>query len=198
MSPTDSWILSLPSWTEPLDLATCIDHVGPLHVDVGCGKGRFLVARAQRLPHVCFLGLEYKLRRLRQADRALRQAGLTNVRLLRAEAVYAMRYLLPDRCVETYYVFFPDPWPKRRHHKRRLFTPSTLTHLYRTLCSGGVVHITTDHAAYAEAIEAVFAADGRFEPHSVFEPSDEERTDYEQTFLAEGRLIRRLAYRARP
>ncbi len=195
MPPDGSVILNPASWTAPLDVAACFSLPPPAHVDVGCGRGQFLLARARRLPGVPFLGIEYKARRLRQVDRAVRQAGLHNVRLLQAEAAYAVAYLLPDRCVAAYYVLFPDPWPKRRHHKRRLFSAAFLDALHRTLIEGGVVHIATDHAAYGTSIQEVFARDARFGLDRPFEPEEDERTEYERTFLAEGRSILRLAYR---
>src|SRR5205814_6255495 len=92
----------------------------PLHVDLGCGDGSFLCALAQRLPDKNFLGIERLLSRIRSTAR--KAASLDNVRLLQIESSYAVRYLLPAESVETFYLLFPDPWPKRRHHRRRIFS----------------------------------------------------------------------------
>ena len=98
-----------------LDVEKIFGRKAPLHVDLGCGDGSFLCAIAQRMPGKNFLGIERLLNRVRTSAR--KAAALDNVRLLRIESSYAVRYLLPAESVETFYLLFPDPWPKRRHHR---------------------------------------------------------------------------------
>ena len=113
--------MQLDSLTDHLDLQKIFERNAPLHVDLGCGDGLFLCGLAQRMPDKNFLGIERLLNRVRTSARKV--ARLDNVRLLRMESSYAVRYLLPAESVERFYLLFPDPWPKRRHHRRRIVTP---------------------------------------------------------------------------
>lgn len=193
--PRSSFRIIPENWLEPLPLSQFFsDPDRPIEVDVGCGKGRFLLARAQRFPETNFLGIERLLGRLRKVDRKLLRAGLTNVRLLRMEAYYATTYLLPSDAISAYYIFFPDPWPKARHHDHRLFNPAYLDALARTLRPGGLVHVATDHFPYFEEIHAILRADPRFEEVTPFEPTEAERTDFELLFLGQ-KPIGRCSFR---
>lgn len=190
----DAFIIRPADPTVPLTIDTLFDGQRPLEVDVGCGKGRFLTARAAAHPEANFLGIDRLLLRLRKISKRLLRHGLSNVRLLRLEAAYAVRYLLPPRSVSVFYVFFPDPWPKRRHHRRRLFCPQFLDDLHRTLQPNGRVHVATDHLEYFAAIEACFAADARFDPTEPFQPTADQQTDFEIGFLAAGARIGRASF----
>lgn len=194
-APPSSFRIIPENWLEPLPLSRFFsDPDRPIEVDVGCGKGRFLLARAQRFPETNFLGIERLLGRLRKVDRKLLRAGLTNVRLLRMEAYYATTYLLPADAISAYYIFFPDPWPKARHHDHRLFNPAYLDALARSLRPGGLVHVATDHLPYFEEIHAILRADPRFEEVAPFEPTEAERTDFELLFLGQ-KPIGRCSFR---
>src|SRR5262245_53379959 len=139
------------SLTNRLDLEKIFDCKAPLHVDLGCGDGSFLCALAQRLPDKNFLGIERLSGRVRSSAR--KAAGLNNVRLLQMESFYAVRYLLPAESVETFYLLFPDPWPKRRHHRRRIVTPDFLNSVYAALAQTGVIYIATDYLDYFRKIK---------------------------------------------
>src|SRR5207247_5248328 len=103
-------------------------------------------ALAQRMPDKNFLGIERLLNRVRISAR--KAATLDNVRLLRVESSYAVRYLLPTESVERFYLLFPDPWPKRRHHRRRIVTPDFLSSIHVALQKNGSIHIATDDVGY--------------------------------------------------
>jgi tRNA (guanine-N7-)-methyltransferase len=180
-------------WLGPLPVASWFAKPDqPLHVDVGCGKGRFLLARAARFPAVNFLGIDRMLRRVRKVDNRARRLDLGNIRLLRVEAYYAVAYLLPPAAVAAYYIFFPDPWPKARHEAHRLFNARFLEALHRTLQPGGVVHVATDHWPYFEQLQGVFAADARFAAVAPFVPEADEQTDFERYYI-ESKPIGRLS-----
>jgi tRNA (guanine-N7-)-methyltransferase len=141
------------SLTNRLDLEKIFRRKAPLHVDLGCGDGSFLCALAQRLPDKNFLGIERLSGRVRGSARKV--ASLDNVRLLQMESFYAVRYLLPAESVETFYLLFPDPWPKRRHHRRRLVKPDFLNSVHAALEQNGVIYIATDHLDYFRKIKVV-------------------------------------------
>ncbi len=166
----------------------------PLEVELGCGKGRFLAMRARAAPAHNFLGVDRQLRRLRKVSRKARHEALPNLKLLRLENAYLVEHLLPLGAVSVFYIFFPDPWPKRRHRRRRLFQPAFLRALHQALIPRGAIHIRTDHLEYAEEIKALFAGDPGFMPTAPLSPGPEEYTEFEALFLALGKPIARLAY----
>jgi tRNA (guanine-N7-)-methyltransferase len=141
------------SLTNRLDLETIFGRKPPLHVDLGCGDGSFLCALAQRLPDKNFLGIERLSGRVRSCAR--KAASLNNVRLLQIESFYAVRYLLPAESVETFYLLFPDPWPKRRHHRRRIVTPDFLNSAHAALEQNGIIYIATDYLDYFRKIKKI-------------------------------------------
>ena len=141
------------SLTNRLDLEKIFRRKALLHVDLGCGDGSFLCALAQRLPDKNFLGIERLLSRIRSSAR--KAASLDNVRILQMESFYAVRYLLPAESVETFYLLFPDPWPKRRHHRRRIVTPDFLNSVHAALEQNGVIYIATDHLDYFRKIKKI-------------------------------------------
>lgn len=177
-------------WLHPLSLDQYFGRQAPLEVDVGCGKGRFLLARAAAYPDVNFLGLERMLERIRRVDRRAVRRKLENIRLLRMEAYYAVTHLMPVSAVRTYYIFFPDPWPKKKHHDHRLFNDRFLDALHRTLQPGGVVHTATDHLPYHDVIRETLSRDARFAPVEPFIPSEAERTDFEKWYIERGPIGR--------
>ena len=191
----DTRIIAPASWTERLDLDAEFGTSGPLEVDLGCGKGRFLLARAQAHPEARLLGVERLLKRLRKVDRKARRLGLHNVRLLRIESSYAIQYMLPPLSVTAFYLFFPDPWPKRRHHRRRVCTADFLAAVHAALVPQGVFHVATDDAGYFGAIEELLCADARFAPIPAYERPPEERTDFELIFLGQGLPIQQCSVR---
>jgi tRNA (guanine-N7-)-methyltransferase len=146
-------MIAIHSLTHRLDVEKIFGRKAPLHVDLGCGDGSFLCAMAQRMPGKNFLGIERLLNRVRTSAR--KAAALDNVRLLRIESSYAVHYLLPAESVETFYLLFPDPWPKRRHHARRIVTPDFLTSLHAALQQNGSFYVATDDVDYFGKIQEI-------------------------------------------
>ena len=105
------------------------------------------------MPDKNFLGIERLLNRVRTSARKAADTG--NVRLLRVESLYAVRYLLPAESVERFYLLFPDPWPKRRHHRRRIVTPDFLSSIHAALQKDGSIYIATDDVDYFGIIKEV-------------------------------------------
>lgn len=187
----------IPSdWMGPLDLDAVFGHKpGALEVDLGCGKGRFLLAHAEQNPDISFLGIDRLLLRLLRVERQARREKHCNIRLLYVDACYAVGHLLPACSVAVYYIFFPDPWPKRRHYRRRLFDEDFLNALNKTLVPAGYIHVVTDHADYFKIIRGTITGDSRFETVPFFEPCEEERTGFELLFRHQQIPIHRCSFR---
>jgi tRNA (guanine-N(7)-)-methyltransferase len=171
------------NWIDPYDFKGNFPHPEqPLEVDIGSGKGRFLVARSGKFPQINFMGIERQQGRINSSGRRCERAERENVRVFRMEGYYAIRYLMPAEYVANYYFFFPDPWPKARHHDYRLFNPEFMDALYRTLVNEGCLHVATDHLPYYEEIYELLASDKRFAEVETFQPDESERTDFELMF----------------
>jgi tRNA (guanine-N7-)-methyltransferase len=181
------------SVTDTLDFSEIFPRPVPVEVDLGCGDGTFLAAIAEKNPGHNFLGIERLLGRVRRACRKIARLQLKNARVLRLDAGYAVTNLLPATSVTAFHLLFPDPWPKRRHHRRRTFTPEFLAAIERALVPSGLLHISTDHPDYFHQIQRVIAAT------DIFTISGEENvfpsTTFEQRFVARGLSIQRLLLR---
>ncbi|MDO9540886.1 MAG: tRNA (guanosine(46)-N7)-methyltransferase TrmB [Kiritimatiellia bacterium] len=165
-----------------------------LEIDLGCGKGRFLLARAQANKENCFLGIDRREARILKLERAALRLKLKNIRLLCSEIYFAIENFVPDKSVSVYYLFFHDPWPKRRHHRRRLFDANFLNALQRTLRAEGKIHIATDHQDYFSIIRNILTADRRFAESDPFLPAEDERTNFELIFLGQNKPIGRCSF----
>lgn len=199
MTKPDRFVL-LPRLTvaQCAGITPIVPTPGPIEVDVGCGKGRFLLARAARNPTVPFLGIERQAGRIHRVASRAEKAGLRNVRLLHLDASYVIEHLLPPASVSCYYVFFPDPWPKRRHHVHRLFDDEFLACAWRTLTPGGCIHAATDDEAYFAQMARSLARSVQFVETAPFVPTEEEQTDFELLFAAQGKSARRCSVRRVP
>jgi tRNA (guanine-N7-)-methyltransferase len=140
---------------KPLDLPALFGDDHPVELEIGMGKGTFLIEQAKARPQVNFLGIEYARWFWRYASDRLRRAGCGNVHTVRAEASFFLREFIGDGALAAVHIYFPDPWPKSRHHKRRLIQPPFALELARVLIPGGRVRIVTDHREYFEQIQQV-------------------------------------------
>ena len=189
-------LLELKSIIERLDPARLFPVAQPLEVELGSGDGSFLVNYARAHPERNFIGVERLLGRLRKVDRKARRAGLANLRGLRIESAYFLEYLLPRQSVAALHIYFPDPWPKRKHRKNRLINPRFTEIAALALAPGGIVYLRTDDRDYFDQMVSVFAASTAFS--SVDTPAELSGvvTDFERTFHARGVASLRAAYRA--
>ena len=181
----------------PLAFASIFGREAPLEIEIGIGKGRFILQEAERRPDTDFFGLEWSLKHLRLAKERAARRGLTNVRFHRADARHVIADLVPAGSAERVHVYCPDPWPKKRHHKRRLFDEATTRHLERVLRPGGYLHVSTDVGDYFEAIVAMVTAVTHLRPADdpLFPAAADGKTNYETKYLLAGRAIHRAVFR---
>lgn len=187
-------IYKLRSIVERLNLTRLFSQAQPLEVELGSGDGTFLVEYARRHPDRNFLGVERLLGRLRKIDRKGRRAALENLRVIRLEAAYVVEYLLPPRSVSVLHIYFPDPWPKRKHKPKRLINERFTGIAAQVLAPGGMVHLRTDDRDYFEQMTAVFSANAMFCAVETPEELRELLTDFERDFMVRGVKTLRAAY----
>ncbi len=189
---------------EGLDWPAIFGRDGPVEVEIGIGKGRFLLAAAAARPDVLHFGVEWANEYLRIAEERAAKRGLENVRFVRVDAKDLVLRSFPPASVRALYVFYPDPWPKKRHHKRRFFQPTVLDAVARLLEPGAVLHVATDHEEYWSVIEPLLDGHPAFGRLSEFggegfpgDPS-QPHTNFEAKYLVEGRGRNRGSWRRRP
>ncbi len=164
----------------------------PVEVEIGSGTGAFLIAAAVTHPEHSFLGIEYSFSRATRLAGEIERRGLRNVRVLHADATFVVARVLPADSVSAYHIAFPDPWWKRRHHRRRLFTPAFVAALERTLEPGGVVHVITDVADYFTLITRLLGTRLQRVPEIPTRPAI---TRFERKALARGDALHAAAFR---
>jgi tRNA (guanine-N7-)-methyltransferase len=171
-----------------LDLAALFARRAPLEVELGAGRGDFLIKRAAACPERDFLAVELAASVARMlAARAGRRA-LLNLRVLRADARTVVNLLLPDASVSIYHLYFPDPWPKARHGKHRMVSPPMVASLARTLEPGGLIHVASDVEGWAAAMFAMMR-DGRFTELDESEVAGARFSGFGRKYLAAGRPV---------
>jgi len=193
-----SLLWPLRSVVEPLDLRAMFPADQPLEVELGCGDGSFLIQYSMLHPDRNFLGVERLLGRLRKLDRKGLRARLTNLRGLRIEAAYCVQYLLPAHNVQAFHIYFPDPWPKRRHWPRRLVNERFPTLALQALAPEGVVYLRTDDAHYFAQMQVVFQAHPAFAAVETPAELAQVQTDFERDFTTRGVRTLRAAYQRLP
>jgi tRNA (guanine-N7-)-methyltransferase len=196
-SSVESLIYELPTILEPLRLAELFPLPQPLEVELGCGDASFLVEYARRNPALNFIGVERLLGRLQKLDRKGRRAGLKNTRGVRIESAYFLHYLLPPKSTTAMHIYFPDPWPKKKHHRHRLINEAFPALACTVLETGGRIFLRTDDADYFSQMTGVFGAAKEFTAIETPAELAEITTDFERDFNAQGIPTLRAAYRVR-
>jgi len=180
----------------PVELDGLAPGAGPWEVELGFGKGRYLIQRARAEPEVRFLGIEVAAKYHRLLAARAERRGVENLIAVRAEALQTLATVLPRRFARAVHVYFPDPWPKVRHRRRRLFDPETVDLVLGLLRDDGCLFFATDFLEYGALVETIL----RSHPNLVVERleapwEDGARTSYEAKYEAEGRPIHRLVAR---
>jgi len=194
MENQNNLIVELHSIVERLDLTQMFPEPQPVEVEPGCGDASFLVDYAKLHPERNFIGVERLLGRLRKLDRKGHRAGLTNLRGVRIESSYLLEYLLPPHSVSALHVYFPDPWPKKKHRRHRLVGEAFPGIARTALAPGGKIYLRTDDGDYFEQMTDVFSADKSFKEIETPVELAELPTDFEKEFRARGVHTLRAAY----
>ncbi len=167
-----------------------------LEIDLGCGDGSFLIGMAEQFPERDFLGVERLLGRVRKVCKKITRRNLENARVLRLESRYSIEWLLPEASVSRLHLLCPDPWPKLRHHRRRLLQLDFLEAVWKVLLPGGEFLFMTDHEEYFHWAVEKIENFGKFEQldwndHSFFYP----KTDFQIQWENEGKSMCRIRCR---
>jgi len=179
------------SYIERLNLADIFGNSQPLEVELGAGDGSFLIQWAKANPAHNVLGVERLLGRIRKIERKASRAGLTNIRLMRIEASYFLEYLLPRKAVTALHIYFPDPWPKRKHRRKRLVNEVFVEICRHVLAPGGRLYLRTDDTDYFAQMQAVLKG---FTAIKTPPELAGILTDFERTFRARGVATLAAAY----
>lgn len=167
----------------------------PVVMEIGFGNGEHLLARAQAEPDHDFLGVEVHRPGAGRVMNRAQAAGLSNLRVACDDAVEVLRDWLPERSLAEILVYFPDPWPKKRHHKRRLVAPAFAALAASRLVPGGLLKLATDWAHYAVQMQAVLDAEPLLEGGVVPRPADRPLTHFEKRGMKLGHEVADLVYR---
>jgi tRNA (guanine-N7-)-methyltransferase len=184
-----------------IDFNRIFGRHGPIHIEIGSGKGTFLLNQARGHPGDNFLGIEWARKYYSYAVDRIGRWDLKNVRIIRTDAATFIAELIGDNSVDCFHIYFPDPWPKKRHHKRRFLCPANLEQLVRCLKTDGQLRIATDHAEYFEQITTILAGTSDrldeidFLPTAGAETGEWVGTNFERKYIEENRPIYTLAVR---
>jgi tRNA (guanine-N7-)-methyltransferase len=167
----------------------------PFELEIGSGKGRFLLERAAKHPERNFLGIDYAWRFLREGHQRIAQRGIENLHFYKAEASEVVGRLIPDTSVAIFHIYFPDPWPKRQQRKRRLLTPDFFKLLHCRLEPGGRLELATDNFEYLIAFKKALVEAGDTLWREVRESQNERLLDpeilthFEAKYRRQGRTL---------
>lgn len=187
-------LLPVANLIDPLDWAAVFPKQAPIELDLGCGDGGFLVEYALLHPECNFLGVERLMGRINKIIRKRERLGLENIKVCRIESSYFLKYLVSPGSLRAIHLYFPDPWPKRRHEKYRLVQADFVRSCLKALSPGGAVYLRTDHREYFEQMRGAFAAEPALVPIPTPEELSGVQTDFEKQWLAQGLETHYAAY----
>jgi tRNA (guanine-N7-)-methyltransferase len=186
----------IPFSTGPIDPRTIFGRSAPLVVEIGSGMGETTAEIASANPQTDFIAIEVHGPGVGSLLKRIEAAAIANLRVIRHDAVEVLERMIPDGSLAGIHLFFPDPWPKKRHHKRRLVQPGFAALAARKLERGGYFHAATDWPDYAEQIERVLRAEAMLEP-AALESRSRPTTKFERRGVGLGHRVRDLLFQRR-
>ncbi len=193
--------IKLSQWEGLFDWKAVFGNPHPLEIEIGCGRGMFIINSARQNPDLNYLGIELSARFFHLLKERVKKSAVQNIRIIQGEAGFILKNFVPENSVAAVHIYFPDPWPKKRHWKRRLVNSGFVETVRCALVPGGQLFMATDFQDYFE--EMVRAADdcSGLEQQSLQECAaheaepDKAATSYERKYLIQGRMIYRATYR---
>ncbi len=193
--------IDIKTLSRPVSFTNIFGRCSPVHVEIGSGKGTFLVAQAGKHPEIDFLGIEWANKYYRHAVDRLGRWQINNVKMLRTDASDFLAEYIPEESVDCFHIYFPDPWPKKRHHKRRLINIENTANIIRCLKKNGRLQLATDHEDYfvqmTETIEHFIQQSQikqtDFLPPASAKPGEIVGTNYERKYRKQGRTFNHIA-----
>jgi tRNA (guanine-N7-)-methyltransferase len=170
-----------------IDPAAIFGRRAPVEIEIGAGKGEFIIERAAEFPERDFIAVELSGTITHVLAVRCGRAGLKNIRVARMDARTLINLMLPDASVRAFHIYFPDPWPKERHVKHRLFTPTLVASLFRTVEPGSIAYVATDVRSYASEIFPMMEAAGFI--RAVEAVPGAERTGFARKYVAAGKPV---------
>jgi tRNA (guanine-N7-)-methyltransferase len=189
--------LDVETLSKPIDWQALFGNDHPVEMEIGIGKGTFITQQAQARPEVNFFGIEWARKYWMASSDRLRRNGCLNARAVRAEANFFLTEFVPEASLSVLHIYFPDPWPKARHHKRRLIQEPFLRQVERVLAPGGRLQVVTDHQEYFEQIEPV-VKNSKLKVIDYSRPGSANEgefvgTNFERKYRREGRTVYAIA-----
>lgn len=189
-----------------MDLGDLFGQPGSVEIEIGAGKGTFLINQAKAHPGTNFLGIEWANQYYQYSVDRMCRWQMQNVRMLRTDARDFIGRYIRDESVEVFHIYFPDPWPKKKHNKRRFFARNNMLEVIRCLKTGGQLRVATDHAEYFEVISQVLRVDSvvsvlfeevEFFPTDAANEGELVGSNFERKYLIEGRKTYKIALKKR-
>ncbi len=183
------------------DFSDVFGRSAPLHIEIGSGSGTFLVNQAIAFGQINFLGIEWANKFYKYTVDRMGRRGIGNVRIIRTEAALFVSEHIKNNCVDCFHIYFPDPWPKRSHHKRRFVSAENVSQMIRCLKKNGLINIATDHAEYFQWMKNVFEGyEDKLKPVEFVKPAGAKNeelvgTNYERKYIREKRSVFTLAFK---
>jgi tRNA (guanine-N7-)-methyltransferase len=197
------FVLEHPNPPVKLNFGDIFGRLAPVHIEIGSGKGTFLVNQARCQPNADFTGIEWAGKFYRFAVDRVGRWNLTNVSIIRTDAARFIVECVPDSSVDCFHIYFPDPWPKKRHKKRRFINDANTDQLIRCLKPEGTIRVATDFGEYFEQIKSVFVSKADqleqidFLPNAGAQIGEWVGSNFERKYLKESRPIFTIAVRKR-
>lgn len=183
--------------TPLLDFEVLFEQSQPVIFEIGFGMGHSLLDMAQANPHLNYIGVEVHEPGIARVVKSAADLELKNIKIARVDAVWMLQQVIPDQSLAGIQIFFPDPWHKKRHEKRRLVNQDFISLITNKLCQQGWVHIATDWVPYAEQVEGLFTGNPAFKPILLNEDEQGNRpsTKFERRGIRLGHEVRDLKYK---